>query len=197
LRIGANCRNFAALLVSMLRHCGIPVRLRVGFGGYFGSPRWYDHRIAEYWDRTHQRWVLADPMIDAVQRRAHNIRFNTLDIGPADPFLLAGEVWRRCRGGEVDPKGFGESDTDIGMSPIRYALLHDFVGLNKCEVLGSDDWGELNTKAEADLTSDDIALLDQIASVTLQVDTHFDLLHTLFEETAYGQTVRAQLARLS
>ena len=81
----------------------------------------------------------------------------------------------------------------VGMPPIRYALLHDFAALNKCEVLGNDDWGELITKPEADLTSDEIALLDRIAEVTTHTDTQFDELRTLFEESSYGRTVLAHL----
>jgi hypothetical protein len=197
LRVGAICRNFAVLLVSMLRHQGIPARARVGFGSYFAASYAADHRIAEYWSSAERRWVLADPMIDEVQRQARHLTFNLLDIGPDDPFLLAGKVWQRCRAGELDPNRFGDSDTDIGMPPIRYALLQDFAYLNKYELLGNDDWGELLTKPEADLTGDDIVLLDRIADLTMHVDTRFEELRTLFAQTAYGQTVQTQMAALA
>ena len=104
---------------------------------------------------------------------------------------LGGDVWLRCRAGEADPDGFGDSDTDIGIPPIRYALLHDFACLNKCEVLGSGDWGELIMKPEGEPTGDDLALLDQIASLTLQVDSQLTLLRSLIAETTYGQSVKA------
>ncbi len=196
LRIGAICRNFAVLLVSMLRYQGIPARLRIGFGGYLSGQRSYDHRIAQYWHEGEQRWILADPWIDDMQREWRNIHFDTLDIGPNDPFWLAGEVWLRCRSGELDPDGFGDSDTDIGMPPIRYALLHDFAALNNLELLGNDDWGELITKPDAALTNDDLALLDRIALLTTQVDARFDELLSLFEESDYGRTVHEQVARI-
>ncbi|HEX4208284.1 MAG TPA: transglutaminase-like domain-containing protein [Ktedonobacteraceae bacterium] len=196
LRIGAICRNFAVLLVSMLRQQGIPARARVGFGGYFSGQRFYDHRITEYWNSKEQRWVLTDAMIDDVQRQALPVTFNSLDIAPTDPFKLAGEAWLRCRAGELAPHTFGDSDTDIGMPPIRYALLQDFAYLNKCEMLGNDDWGELITKPEATLTSDDLALLDRIATLTLQIDTQLAALRTLFTETPYGQSVRTQVEAL-
>lgn len=192
MRIGAICRNFSTLLVSMLRHQGIPARLRVGFGGYFQSKIWFDHRITEYWNGS--RWVLADAWVDEMRQRAQHLSFNLLDIGPRDPFLVAGEVWRQCRAGELDPAAFGDSETDIGMPPIRYALLHDFAALNKCEVLGNDDWGDLITKPEAELTDDDIALLDSIAEVTTHADTQFAELRALFEKTEYGQEVKKQLS---
>jgi hypothetical protein len=192
-RIGAICRNFGVLLVSMLRQQGIPARLRIGFAGYFGGRRAYDHRIAEYWDEARQRWVLADPQMDDLQRRYRHITFDTLDIGPNDPFLRAGDVWTRCRAGALAPEDFGDSDTDIGMPPIRYALLHDFAALNKFELLGCDDWGELITKPEADLTGDDLAFLDRVAAVTLDVDGQLDALRALFATSAYGQTLRERM----
>jgi len=194
LRIGVICRNYAVLLVSMLRQQGIPARARVGFGGYFQSVYAVDHRITEYWHERQQRWVRVDSMIDETQRRNRKLTFDTLDIGPHDPFWLAGEVWQRCRAGECDPQDFGDSDVDRGMPPIRYALLHDFAYLNNCEVLGCDDWGELISKPEAELTSTDLALLDQIAELTTHVDTRFDELRQLFIESTYGQAMREQIA---
>lgn len=194
MRVGMICRNFAVLLVSMLRYQGIPARARVGFGAYFRTSYAADHRVAEYWDEARQRWILIDPMIDEVQRHANKLTFNTLDIGPSDPFWLAGDVWLRCRAGKLNPHDFGDSETDRGMPPIRYALLHDFAYLSKCEVLGCDDWGELITKPESDLTATDLALLDQIAELTTRVDTHFEELLNLFDGTAYGRAIREQLS---
>ena len=192
MRIGAICRNFGTLLVSMLRHQGVPARLRIGFGGYFQSKIWFDHRITEYWNG--KRWVFADAWVDEKRQQAQHLTFNLLDIGPNDPFKVAGEVWQRCRSGELDPNTFGDSPTDIGMPPIRYALLHDFLALNKCEVLGNDDWGDLLTKPEGKLSQADIAFLDKVAEVTTHADTQFGELRALFEESEYGKEVRGQLA---
>lgn len=194
LRIGVICRNYAVLLASMLRQQKVPARARVGFGGYFASVYAVDHRITEYWHETEQRWVSVDSMIDEIQRASRSkITFDTLDIGPGDPFWLAGEVWQRCRAGELDPQDFGDSDVDRGMPPIRYALLHDFAYLNKCEVLGCDAWGELISKPESELTSGDLTLLDQIAALTTQADIHFEELQALFAQTTYGQAVLEQV----
>lgn len=188
-RIGMICRNFAVLLVSMLRYQGVPARARVGFGGYFRSPYASDHRLAEYWDESRARWVRVDPMIDEVQQSRRYISFDLLDMKGGDPFWLAGEVWRNCRAGELEPRDFGDSDVDRGVPPIRYALLQDFAYLNKLEMLGNDDWGALITKPEAELTGEDLALLDRIALLTEDADTHFDELRASFPETAYGQAV--------
>ena len=66
------CRDFAVLMVSMLRHKHIPARMRVGFQVYFNNYNFHgDHWISEYWDIKQGRWRLIDP-----------------DIGGADPELL-------------------------------------------------------------------------------------------------------------
>jgi excinuclease ABC subunit A len=195
-RIGAICRNFAFLLVSMLRDKGIPARERVGFAGYLGEPDgvWWDHRIVEYWDDAQERWILVDPMMDQVQIKERQISFNTQDIRrPIDHFLFGGEVWQGCRNGELQPIQFGDSETDIGMPPIRYALLHDFAALNKLELLGCDDWGELIAKKESALSSFDIDFLDKIAFLTVNVDYHLDELRKLFADCDYGRAVLGKL----
>jgi len=130
-RLVSLCRDYAVLLVSLLRRQGIPARLRVGFGGYFhgsGLANW-DHRIAEYWNARSNRWVLVDPMIDDVMRAKRGFTIDTLDMTGDTPFLVASDVWRRCRAGQAIPDEFGDSLTDIGWGPIRYALLGDIDAL--------------------------------------------------------------------
>ncbi|KAI9345855.1 transglutaminase domain protein [Zopfochytrium polystomum] len=187
-RVGAICRNFAVLLVAMLRHKGVPARARVGFAGYFRGRLWYDHRIAEYWSAESERWVLVDPQMDETSVSDLGICFEVCDMRDADPYLRAGDVWRRCRLGQADPQGFGDNDADVGMLPIRYALLQDWAYLNKCELLGCDDWGDLITTKEADLTDADVALLDRVADLTANVDANLDELR-FFRGSEYGNTV--------
>ena len=85
---------------------------------------------------------------------------------------------------------FGDSETDIGLPPIRYALLHDFDALNKFEVLGNDTWGELIDKPEADLTGDDLRFLDEVARLASDPDANFEPLISLHERSQYGQEMR-------
>ena len=190
LRLGVNCRNFATLLVSILRHKGVPARERIGFAGYLGGAIHYEHRITEYWGKAQNRWRLVDAFVDPIRRQASGIRFNTLDIMPDDPFYLAAEVWLKARQNNVDPDQFGDSETDIGLPPIRYALMHDFDALNKFEVLGNDTWGELIDKPEADLTADDLQFLDEVARLTSDPDANFGQLISLHERSQYGQEMR-------
>lgn len=192
-RLYGLCRDFAVLLVSLLRHQGCPARERVGFAGYLNSDWYWDHRIAEYWDTRPQHWVLVDPMIDPFYRQLLKRKFDPLDITPISPFLNAGTVWQRYRAGQVDPDQFVDSPTDRGPAMIRYALLHDFDALNKVELVGMDAWHPLIDKPEPDVTEADRTLLDQIADLTTQVDTRFIELQALYAATPYGRAVRARL----
>jgi hypothetical protein len=190
------CRDYAVLLVSFLRHQGIPARLRVGFAGYFGDtdPKYWDHRIAEYWNAGQNRWMLVDPQIDDFQRSRLGLLFDPLDIDSRSPFLFSGSVWQSCRAGKSDPEQFGDDPQDKGLPPIRYALLHDFDALNEVELVGFDTWHSLIDKPESQVTADERTLLDQIAELTTHVETRFAYLRALYRTTPYSQAVLARLA---
>ena len=49
------CRNYAMLLVAILREKGFPARTRCGFGIYFGGGNYEDHWICEYWSKEQNR----------------------------------------------------------------------------------------------------------------------------------------------
>jgi excinuclease ABC subunit A len=107
---------------------------------------------------------------------------------------LAGTVWQQCRAGLVNPFDFGDSPTDRGMAPIRYALLHDFDALNKIELVGFDAWHHLIDKPEEEVTETDRALLDEIAKLTTQPNIPLDELQSLYQQCEYGQAIQERLA---
>jgi excinuclease ABC subunit A len=182
----------------MLRHQSVPARVRVGFAGYYRSetPRYWDHRIAEYWNDRFNRWVLVDAMTEEPILKRLRFKFDPLNIDSSSQFLLAGEVWQRCRAGKADPKEFGDSPDDLGLPPIRYALLQDFDYLNKNELVGFDAWHSLINKPENEVTEEEKALLDKVAEMTNHVDSNFNGLRELYQTTSYGQTVQSRLSSL-
>ncbi len=194
-RLGVNCRNFAVLLVSVLRHQGVPARERVGFEGYLGGGLNYEHRIAEYWNAEQGRWLRVDAFVDLALKAERNIAVDTLNIA-GEALMPAGEVWLAARQGQLEPREFGDSPQDIGMPPIRYALLHDFDALNRFELLGDDCWGDLIDKPEVDLTLADRQLLDEIACRTSDPDARFASLTSLHSSSDYGKQVRATFSAL-
>ncbi|MCY4466774.1 MAG: transglutaminase-like domain-containing protein [Chloroflexi bacterium] len=195
LRLGVNCRNFAVLLVSLLRHQGLPARVRIGFERYLDGPIHFEHRIAEYWDEKQGRWLLADAYVDPTLHASLQRQFDPLDLTPAD-FSCAGAVWLAARRGAIDAERYGDSPADKGLAPIRYALLHDFDALNGFEVCGNDAWGALIEKPQEQLDDCDWRFLDRVAELCVDVDSAFARLRRLHAQSAYGKQVRKQAAAL-
>jgi hypothetical protein len=136
-RCVGTCRDFALMLCAMLRHRGVPARVRCGFANYFGGPRWEDHWVCEHWVAAEERWALADPQLDDAHRRHLGIGFDTADM-PRDRFLLAWQAWRACRDG-ADPAQFGHGD-DTGLWFVEVNLVRDFYALQKRETSPWDAW---------------------------------------------------------
>lgn len=159
-----NCRDHSLLLVSMLRHQGIPARARCGFAAYFMPDHFEDHWVVEYWNVEQSRWILVDPQLDELQRDALKIPFDTLDV-PRDQFIVGGKAWQMCRSGEEDPDKFGIFDLK-GLGFVRADFVRDVASLNKMELLPWDCWGViLNESLD---NPEDLAVLDEVASLTAE-----------------------------
>lgn len=61
-RIVGTCRHFATIACALLRHGGVPARVRCGFATYFQPGQGLDHWITEYRDDAGQ-WVRIDTEI--------------------------------------------------------------------------------------------------------------------------------------
>lgn len=142
-RVVGNCRDFSLMLVSMLRHKGIPARVRSGAGRYFyplDLERYEDHYVCEYWSEENNRWIMVDPQLDELQRKVLKINFDTADI-PYELFPDAGRTWRVFRKGNIDPHNFGIGDDWRGEVFVLNKLIMDLACLNKVEVLAWESWG--------------------------------------------------------
>ncbi|WP_335978157.1 transglutaminase-like domain-containing protein [Streptomyces sp. CA2R106] len=135
------CRDFTLLHVSLLRHVGIPARLRSGFADYFGTDGFhFDHVVTEYWD-DERGWLLADAQI--ADPAWYPMPFEATDV-PRDRFLVAGEAWRQIRAGTVDPLSFGlplPQGPMVGERFVAGDIRLDLAALNKVETLLWDVWG--------------------------------------------------------
>lgn len=162
-RLVGNCRDFSVLLTTILRHQGVPARARCGFGRYFLPNHYEDHWVCEYWNSTQQRWILVDAQLDELQQRALKLPFDPLDV-PRDQFIVGGHAWQLCRRGEADPDTFGIFDMK-GLWFVRGDFVRDVAALHKVELLPWDSWG-LAEGQDAELTTADLMLLDQVAELT-------------------------------
>ncbi len=170
-RFVGSCRDYALMLCSILRHKGIPARLRCGFDHYFNIKRdlYDDHWVCEYWNSKDAMWKLVDANVDTVVKAKYKISIDTLDI-PRDKFIVAGEAWRMVRQGEADPTSFGVSSVDIkGLWFIRGSVVRDLAALNKVESLPWDYWG-IADKVPEDFPEADLELLDKTAYLITQAE---------------------------
>ncbi|MFD0633404.1 transglutaminase-like domain-containing protein [Catenulispora yoronensis] len=140
------CRDFSLLHCSLLRHAGIPARLRIGFATYF-SARHDDHVVTEYWDAEHG-WRFADAQLtDPRAATAHAIDFAPMDV-PRDRFLVGGDAWRAIRSGKADAADFGHHDEKVPLVGAWFAagsVRLDLAALNGVETLLWDVWGSAPT----------------------------------------------------
>jgi excinuclease ABC subunit A len=181
-RLVVICRDFAVLMVSFLRQAGIPARMRVGFAAYLdptGQFR-YDHWISEYWHAQQQRWVLLDSQIDEIQRQAFALQCDPLDLVRDRDFYPAGAAWQLARSGKVRSTLFRFNGHWKGFPNIRYNLVNDLHALNKFELAPGDIADSLSTKPEVELTVEDKAILDRIATLTHSADPNAAELQQLF-----------------
>lgn len=172
-----NCRHFSLVAVAMLRNAGIPARARCGFGMYFEAGRGVDHWVAEYWDATQDRWVLADAQIDETQKSWFRPDFDVLDV-PRNRFLVAGEAWRLCRAGQADPNTFGIMQIG-GLDFIAGNIIRDIAALNGFEMLPWDAWGAMPRPDED--WADRLPFFDHLAAVTIDPDANFDELRHIYD----------------
>lgn len=171
-RFIGSCRDYALLLCSMLRHLGIPARIRFGFATYFSKkPDTYgDHCVCEYWDECEGGWQLVDSNVDPIVKSRFGIKANELDLS-RDEFLVASDAWRLVRDGQADPDRFGVPSIGIqGLWFIRGSLMRDLAALNKVEMLPWDYWGLADRIPIDALPREEIPLLDDLAQALAKSD---------------------------
>jgi hypothetical protein len=162
-----DCRHFAVLLTSMLRHQGIPARTRCGFATYLEKSHYQDHWVTEYWNG--ERWVMEDS--DLLK---HDM--------PAGEFITGGKAWQMIRTNEVSDLKFGFDPHMLGAWAVRYDLPRDLAALNKFEMLSGDSWGDME-KQEPLVNGKDRKLLDEAANWSLVPNEDFDAMHEFYEST--------------
>jgi hypothetical protein len=150
----ATCRDFSLMMCAVLRHHGMPARIRCGFGRYFTGHPYHDHWVCEYWARDEQRWVLVDAELDELHRSLLKFDFDPTDV-PRTEFITGIEAWKRCRSGAIDPAQLGHGTT-TGLFFARVNLARDLLALAGIEISAWDTWREAG---EPHRTLDDAALL--------------------------------------
>lgn len=168
-RLVVDCRHFAALLCSILRHRSVPARTRHGFASYLQAGYSQSHVICEYWDDARGRWTRFDP--DTLQPCDDETRFISADA-----------AWRGIRAGVLDPAMFGYAPDLRGGWCVRWEFVRDVAALNKQEMLTFDIWGLNATYPyDAPLEPADASLLDEIAALIHDEAGTFAALRAIYE----------------
>ena len=112
--------------------------------------------ICEYWNDAEGPWVMED-----VDLQIH-------DLSP-QKFITGARAWQMCR--EDSSKGnlFGWGPDMYGVWAARVNLVRDFAALNGFESISGDEWG-LTMTQDAQLTDEDITLLDTAAALAITDD---------------------------
>ncbi len=151
-----DCRHAAVLLCSMLRHQGIPARVRQGFCQYISSntQNYTHHVITEYWDG--ERWIIEDA--DIIR---HDI--------PRDEFMFGIDVWHKFRAGKINLDQYYMTEELQGEWTLSVTMLRDLASLAKHEVSSSDMWGVVAPFYQ--MSDDEKVMLDEVATQLIQDDS--------------------------
>ncbi len=167
-RLVGNCRDYTLLLVSILRHRGIPARARTGTASYFfpDGSKLEDHWICEFWNEADGRWQQTDPQIDGLMRKAMKMTVDPSDL-PAGQFLTGWECWDEVVNGRIDPERIGYDEDFCGRVYARHKMLVDLISLTGEELLPWAGWGlgsfpERRQPGDEELTSRVVELLQGI-----------------------------------
>jgi len=169
-RLVVSCRYHAILLASILKHQGIPVRVRYGFASYIYPGHHIYHVICEAWNNNEKKWILVDPDRQLV------------DVS-SEQFEFAGDVWIKYQQEKLDPNTYGVPDW-WGAHPILDALCHDLAS-----VLGNEHIYFNRPPISADSTmnvknmpTDNIDLMNKISALMTNVDVNFNEIQNLYIE---------------
>ena len=180
-RVIGCCRDASLLLCTVLRHQGIPARMRVGFATYIKTDSQFpytDHVVTEYWDANQERWKMVDAEQGTSNIQANDIEFDVHDI-PHDKFLTAGKAWQIGRADQQRWDDFGVNNDIKGRWFVASYLMYDLAALNRWEMLLWDSWGLM--KDLGNLSQADLALLDQIAELSQPNTQDFDQIQKIYQ----------------
>jgi hypothetical protein len=119
-RLVLGCQQNAILLASILKHRGIPARVRCGHVTYLIPDFHTSHTICEVWNEDETRWMLVDPSTDRI------------DFSQED-FDFSYEAWLQLQKGEIDYNRYGV--------PRRYSGFISIIGkvhTDLASVLGTE-----------------------------------------------------------
>ena len=161
-RLVVACVHHSMLLASILRHRGIPVRIRSGFAKYIGERKniHVSHVICEVWQEEQGEWILVDPDRNKVNFSRNEFEFSY-------------ETWTLLRNNSLGKVRYVSRDRNIDRVTV-HLLMHDL-----SYILGNEEsyWKDppivlkINENI-SDLADYELNVLDKIAVYLKNPDNH-------------------------
>ena len=174
-RLVVACVHHSMLLASILRHRGVPVRVRAGFATYIGGRKdlRVSHVVCEVCDRERSEWILVDPDRERVDF-------------PRDEFEFAYDTWARLREGDLGEAKYISRYGNVDRVTV-HLLCHDLSYVTGAEEIYWEDPPVVTGIEEsiADLSDDERRVLDRIAALLVDPDGHLDELTEIQAETQF------------
>jgi hypothetical protein len=175
-RLVVACVHHCMLLASILRHRNVPVRIRAGYAKYIADNNVrVSHVVCEVWDHKYGKWILVDP-------DRQRIDF------PRREFEFAYDTWNLLRSKDLDEKQYVSRYADVDQSTV-HLLCHDL-----SYVIGTEElyWNDPSIVAKsqsgiANLSEDELHLLDKIAIFLKESDFHLTELAGIQKQTLFLQ----------
>jgi sulfatase modifying factor 1 len=179
-RLILGCRHSAILLASILKHRGIPARLRAGHATYLIPDFHTSHTICEVWNEKDKRWMLVDPDMGKVD-------FSR------DEFDFSNDAWLKLQKKEIDPNLFGMPGQYPGVISIMAKVCTDlaFILGNEYNIYQYAPILDYAFHNNNQLTSKHIETLNRISELMKSIDA--DNLSKLQE--IYNNTPQIQITK--
>ena len=181
-RVVGTCRHYALLAASILRHHGVPSRVRVGFATYFVRGFYEDHWLCEYWNGDAWRLLDAELGEEAVAKE-YAVDFEPWDV-PRECFLTASDTWRSLRQHTIDGQACGVSFIPAvrGAWFVGASILRDVAALNLRELLPWDYWGMARSLGPGQAIPLAVAAhLDEVAAIVAGPAPDWQALRAFYE----------------
>lgn len=172
-RLVASCRSFALLLTSILKYKHIPSRVRAGFVPF--QDNFFDHWTCEYWNENKNKWLIVD-----ADKRFYDF--------PKSLFQTASQAWLQTCHQLISSDRYLCNDQWYGMNYIKENLICDYL----C-IIGKEIWYDpktpLSNKSFYLLEHEEMALLDELATLLSQPDKNYDTLIKLYQDNQALQPI--------
>jgi len=179
-RLVLGCRHNAIFLASVMKHRGIPARVRTGHAAYLRPGFKLSHTICEIWNEKESRWMLVDPLMVMV------------DFDP-NQFEFSHELWFKMQRGEVDLKTYGFPGRYTGLISIVGKISPDLSAILGTEYPVFRYAPMLDTvRVKNELSQDQTDLLNRVCELMKSIDAeNLVKLHHIYENNPEMQMTKS------